>query len=119
LRHGGVPIPPIERYLQFLTLEQLGKGREEVLRLPEFVGKSLEEITTALKGIDDKFGDSLKRFHTIGDSMEETNKKLASVDGKLSGIDEKLDGISSLPDKIDALPERIAEAIGVKKKPSD
>lgn len=102
-----------------MTLEQLGKGREEVLRLPEFVGKSLEEMTTALKGIDDKFGDALKRFHTIGDSMEETNKKLASVDGKLSGIDEKLDGISSLPDKIDALPERIAEAMGVKKKSSD
>ena len=49
-----IQIPPIERYFQFLTLEQRSRGREETLKLPEFVGRSIETVASALKGIDEK-----------------------------------------------------------------
>ena len=103
---GKIPIPPIERYFQFLTLEQLSRGREEVLKLPEFVGKSIETVASALKGIDEKFGDVKARFDIFGQYAKGMDAKLTGVDEKLKGIDEKLD----------TLPERIAGALSSGKK---
>jgi acylphosphatase len=101
---GKTPIPPINRYFQFLTLEQLSMGREEVLKLPRFVGSALETVASALKGIDEKFGDVAQRFGVFGEYAQK-------MDAKLTGIDEKLDKIATLPEKIDKLPEKIAKAI--------
>ena len=91
---GKIPIPSIDRYFQFLTLEQLTKGREEVVKLPAFVGSAIQTVASALKGIDEKFG-------AFGDYAKR-------MDEKLTGMNEKLD----------TLPERIAEALtSSKKKP--
>lgn len=106
---GKTLIPSIERYFQFLTLEQLSKGREEVLRLPEFVGSAVETVASALKGIDEKFGNVAQRFGVFGEYAKK-------MDGKLTKIDEKLNKITTLPEKIDALPERIAKAMKTSKR---
>lgn len=108
---GKIPIPPIERYFQFLTLEQLSRGREEVLKLPRFVGGAIETVAFALKGIDEKFGDVTQRFGIFG-------KYAKRMDEKLAAMDEKLDKIATLPKKIDELPGRIAEALSSRKKKS-
>ena len=113
---GSIKIPPIDRYFQFLTLEQLSRGREEVLRLPKFVGNSLALVASAINGIDKKFGDVVERFGIFGDYARGMDKKLTGIDDKLKGIDEKLDKISTLPEKIDALPEGIANALNSGKK---
>jgi len=113
---GEISIPNIERYFQFLTLEQLSRGREEVLRLPEFVGRSIETVASSLKGIDEKFSNVVERFGTFGQYAKEMDEKMTGVDEKLRGIDEKLDKIATLPEKIDALPEKIAEALSSNKK---
>jgi acylphosphatase len=120
---GDTSIPPIERYLQFLTLEQLSRGREEVIRLPRFVGKSMEMLATSLKGIEGILGNLTERFGIFGQYAKVMDEKLTGMDGKLygvderlKGIDEKLDKITVLPEKIDALPERIAEAMNKARK---
>lgn len=120
---GSMLIPPIERYFQFLTLEQLSKGREEVLKLPVFVGKSVDTVASALSGINEKFGSTIERFGVFGESAKEIDGKLNSMDNNLTvvgeelkEISEKLDTIATMPEKIDALPERIAEAISSSKK---
>jgi len=96
---GKVPIPSIDRYFQFLTLEQLTKGREEVVKLPTFVGGAIQTVASALKGIDEKFGTVAQRFGIFGDYAKRMDKKL-------TGMNEKLD----------TLPERIAEALSSNKK---
>jgi len=88
----AVSIPPIDRYFQFLTLEQLGRGREEVVGLPETLVKTMEPVASALIGINEKFAQVVDKFGVFGEYAR--------------GIDQKLD----------ALPERIAEAM-TKKKP--
>lgn len=98
---GKIPIPSIDRYLQFLTLEQLTKGREEVVKLPAFVGNAIQTVASALKGIDEKFGTVAQRFGVFGDYAKR-------MDEKLTGMNEKLD----------TLPERIAEALTSSKKKS-
>lgn len=108
---GKIPIPSIDRYFQFLTLEQLTKGREEVVKLPAFVESAIQTVASALGGIDEKFGAVAQRFGIFGDYAKR-------MDEKLTGMNEKLDKIATLPEKIDTLPERIAEALtSSKKKP--
>ena len=85
-------IPPIDRYFQFLTLEQLSRGREEVVGLPEILVKTMEPVASALIGINEKFAQVVDKFGVFG--------------GYTRGIDEKLD----------VLPERIAKAMGTAKK---
>lgn len=96
---GKIPIPSIDRYFQFLTLEQLSRGREEVLKLPRFVSEALGTVASAVKGIDEKLGNMTDRFGIFGESAKR-------MDNRLAGIDEKLE----------ALPDRIAEAINSKTK---
>jgi len=96
---GKIPIPSIDRYFQFLTLEQLSRGREEVLKLPRFVGEALGTVASAVKGIDEKLGNLTDRFGIFGESAKR-------MDNRLAGIDQKLE----------ALPDRIAEAINPKTK---
>lgn len=103
---GDTLILSTDQYFQILTLEQLGKGREEIIRFPRFVNVAVASITSSLAGINSKFDDALNRFDRIGDSVEETNRELSSVEGKLTGIDEKLD----------KLPERIAGVVSAPKK---
>lgn len=58
-----IPIPQIDRYFQFLTLEQLVKGREEVVKkVPDFLSKRIEPVATALNGISDKLGNLYDRL---------------------------------------------------------
>lgn len=94
-----IPIPSIDRYLQFLTVEQLGTGREEVVKLPDVVtdkvGRSLEGIESTLKGMDEKFGRVAEKFGLFAEYAKEMSSKLTGMDKKL-----------------DKLPKRIAEAIG-------
>jgi acylphosphatase len=106
-----IPIPPIDRYFQFLTLEQLSRGREEIIKLPEFVSRTIETVALALKGIDEKFGNVAQKFGIFGQYAKEMDKKL-------TGMNEKLDKIATLPEKIDTLPERIADALEKSKKKS-
>lgn len=122
---GDTLIPPIDRYFQFLTLEQMSRGREEIVKLPSFVGASLEKVAAALGGIDNKFGEVINRFGLFGEQAKDMNSKLDKVDSKLGGMDEKLGSIdskfeklSTLPDKIDLLPDRIAEALYSREKKS-
>jgi len=98
---GKIPIPSIDRYFQFLTLEQLTKGREEVVKLPAFVSSAIQTVASALKGIDEKFGTVAQRFGVFGDYAKRMDKKL-------TGMNERLD----------TLPERIAEALTSSKKKS-
>jgi acylphosphatase len=88
----AISIPPIDRYFQFLTLEQLSRGREEVVGLPEILVKTMEPVASALIGINGKFAQVVDKFGVFGEYAR--------------GIDEKLD----------ALPDRIAEAMA-KKRP--
>jgi len=117
---GDAPVPPIEKYFQFLTLEQLSKGREEIVKLPSFVGYSLEKVATALSGIDSKFGEVIGRFGLFGEQVVGMAGKLDKVDSKLGGMDEKLSGmddkLGNIDDNLKTLPERIAEAMSEKKK---
>lgn len=115
---GDVLIPPIDRYLQFLTLEQLSRGREEVVTLPQVIVKAMAPVASALMGINEKFTDVVDRFGVFGQYAKGLDEKMTRVDEKLKGVDEKLDKIATLPEKIDTLPERIAEAMGVPKKKS-
>lgn len=106
---GKTPIPRIERYFQFLTLEQLSRGRDEILRFPELVGDAIKEVATPLKGIESRLDNMTQRFGIFGEYAKK-------MDGKLSGIDEKLDKIATVPEKMDTLPERIAQALTSRKK---
>lgn len=105
---GDTRIPPIDRYFQFLTLEQMSRGREEIIKLPSFVSNSLEKVATALGGIDNKFGEVINRFGLFGEQAKEMNSKLEKQEDSLSSMDDKLGGID---EKLSTLPERIAEAI--------
>lgn len=96
---GKIPIPSIDRYFQFLTLEQLSRGREEVLKLPRFVSEALGTVASAVKGIDEKLGNMTERFGIFGESAKR-------MDNRLAGIDQKLE----------TLPDRIAEAINPRTK---
>jgi acylphosphatase len=110
---GDMQIPSIDRYFQFLTLDQMSRGREEIIRLPGFVGSSLEKLTTALGGIDQKFGEVIDRFGVFGEQAKGMNYKLEKQGERLGSMDDKLGGID---DKLNTLPERIAEAIYSKEK---
>jgi len=96
---GKIPIPSIDRYFQFLTLEQLSKGREEVLKLPRFVSEALGIVASAVKGIDEKLGNLTDRFGIFRESAKR-------MDNRLAGIDKKLE----------TLPDRIAKAINSEAK---
>lgn len=93
----------------------MSRGREEIVKLPSFVGASLEKYATALGGIDNKFGEVIDRFGLFGEQAKDMNYKLekqgdrlSSMDDKLGDMDKRLGGID---DKLGTLPERIAEAI--------
>ncbi len=101
-------IPTIDRYLQFLTLEQLSTGREEVLRLPDSIDRTMGTVAGSLSGIDGKLGDLIERFGIFGEYAK-------GMDGQLKQMNEKLGKISDLPKKIDSLPEGIAKALSEKK----
>jgi acylphosphatase len=88
----AISIPSIDRYFQFLILEQVGREREEVVGLPEILVKTMEPVASALIGINEKFAEVVDKFGVFG--------------GYARGIDEKLD----------VLPERIAEAMDMAKK---
>jgi archaellum component FlaC len=94
----------------------LSRGREEVIRLPRFVGKSMEMLAISLSGIEEILGNLTERFGIFGQYAKGMDDKLSGMDGKLAGMDEKLEKITALPEKIDTLPERIAEAINKAKK---
>lgn len=113
---GNIPIPSIDRYFQFLTLEQLSRGREEVNRLPESMGQAVEVFTSTIGDIDEKFDAMMKKFGIFGQSAKRMDSKLSGIDGQLKGINEKMSKITTLPEKIDSLPERIAEALNSTKK---
>jgi acylphosphatase len=85
--NGKIPIPSIDRYFHFLTLEQLSRGREEVVKIPKGIDKALKPISSALKGLDEKFDKVVERFGLFAQYAK--------------AVDEKLD----------KLPERIAQAI--------
>lgn len=120
---GGNSIPPIDRYFQFLNLEQLSKGREEILQIPNYIGPAVKAVGGTFNRIDTKFNNVIDRFGVFGKSMKSVDGKLTGMDKKLGGMDESLKGIgttldkiSTLPEKIDALPEKIAEALNPRKK---
>jgi len=113
---GKIPIPSIDRYLQFLALEQLSRGREDVVRLPEVVRDALLPIASSLTGIDEKFDKIAERFGVFGEYAKGMEDRLKGIDDRLKGTNEKLDKLSILPEKLDTLPERFAEALGVGKK---
>jgi acylphosphatase len=85
--NGEIPIPSIDRYFHFLTLEQLSRGREEVGRIPLIIDKTLKPISSALKGLDEKFDKVVERFDVFTQFAK------------------------SMDEKLDKLPERIARAI--------
>lgn len=120
--NGDTLIPPIDRYFQFLTLEQMSRGREEIIKIPSFVSTSLEKVATALSGIDNKFGEVINRFGLFGEQAKEMNSKLEkqgdrlnSMDDKLGNVEQKLgsmDGkLGGIDEKLSTLPDRIAKAI--------
>ena len=104
---GKVVIPPIDRYFQFLTLEQLSTGREELVRLPDYVGKSVGVVASAISGIDEKFGEVVTRFGVFGESARSMDGKLSGMDEKLKGMDDKLSGLSGIDDKLTGMDEKL------------
>lgn len=111
---GRFSIPSIEKYYQHLTLEQLSRGREEIVTIPELIGP----LTSSLEGINEKFGEVIKRYGLLGKSANSMENKLSSIDGKFTGLDDKLlemnktlHKIATLPEKIDKLPGKIADAL--------
>ncbi|MEM3572835.1 MAG: acylphosphatase [Nitrososphaeria archaeon] len=84
---GKVPIPSIDRYFHFLTLEQLIRGREEVIRIPEALDKTLKPISSSLTGLDEKFDKVVEKFGIFAQYAR------------------------AMDEKLDKLPERIAKAL--------
>jgi len=104
---GNIVIPPIGMYFKFLTLEQLSVGREELVRLPSYVGKSVGVVASAISGIDEKLGDVVKRFGVFGESARSMDGKLSSLDEKLKGMDDKLSGLSSVDAKLGVVGSKL------------
>lgn len=102
-----IPIPTIDRYLSFLTAEQLVQGRQEIVGLPDRVAEKLplKGIEEALVGIDKKM-----------DGIDGIDKKMDAVADRFGVIGGYMKEMS---ERLDALPGRIAEAItkGSRKKP--
>ncbi len=88
---GKTPIPSIDRYFHFLTLEQLSRGREEVVKLPAAVDKALKPISSSLAGLDEKFDKVVEKFGLFAQYAK------------------------AMDEKLDKLPERIAKALSSKK----
>jgi len=78
-----IPVPTIDRYFHFLTVEQMSRGREEITGVA-------------------------KRLDVIGGGVNETNKKLDVMNEKLDVIG---GGVNETKKKLDDLPERIADAV--------
>ncbi len=115
---GDLSIPSIEKYYQHLTLEQISRGREEIVSMPELISGQVGPIISSLEGIDGKFGEVIKRYGLFGEYVEGMDNKLSSINGKFTGMDEKLleinltlNKIATLPEKLDELPDKIAKAI--------
>lgn len=47
---GKIPTLPIDRYLQYLNLEQLIKGREDIAALPALVGYAVKAVAPSIEG---------------------------------------------------------------------
>lgn len=62
-------------------------------------GQKIQEIASAVKGIDEKLGNLTDRFSMFGESAKR-------MDNRLAGIDKKLE----------TLPNKIAQAINPKTK---
>lgn len=114
-----IPIPQIDRYFRFLTLEQLIRGKEEIVKnVPEFIGRKMKPVVTALTGIGDKLSDVHDKLNGIDEKLDRVADRfcifveyMKSMDEKLRGVDDKLSKLTTLPEKIDTLPDRIAEAL--------
>jgi acylphosphatase len=79
LYDGKIPTPSIDRYFQFLTLEQLSKGREKVVKIPKGIDKTLKPISSALSGLDEKFDKAVEKsslFAQYAKTMDEKLNKL-------------------------------------------
>ncbi|MEM3601346.1 MAG: acylphosphatase [Candidatus Bathyarchaeia archaeon] len=87
---GKIPIPSIDRYFHFLTLEQLSRGKEEVIKLPTAVERALKPISSSLSSLDEKFDKVVERFGLFAQYAK------------------------SMDEKLDKLPERIAKALSSK-----
>lgn len=85
--NGKIPIPNMDRYFHFLTLEQLSKGREEVIKIPKTIDKALKPISSTLTGLDEKFDKVTERFGLFAQYAK------------------------AMDEKLDKLPKRIAQAI--------
>jgi acylphosphatase len=95
-----IPVPTIDRYLSYLTAEQLVQGRQQIAELPNKVAEKfpLKGISNAILGIHHDFNQATKRF--------------GEISTKLDGIQAEVCG------KLDSLPERIADALEKSKKKS-
>ena len=95
-----IPVPTIDRYLSYLTAEQLVQGRQQIAELPNKVAEKfpLKDISNAILGIHHDFNQATKRF--------------GEISTKLDGIQAEVCG------KLDSLPERIADALEKSKKKS-
>ncbi|MDI6905804.1 MAG: acylphosphatase [Candidatus Bathyarchaeia archaeon] len=95
-----IPVPTIDRYLSYLTAEQLVQGRQQIAELPDKVAEKLplKDISNAILGIHHDFNQATKRF--------------GEISTKLDGIQAEVCG------KLDTLPERIADALEKSKKKS-
>lgn len=90
LYDGKIPIPSIDRYFHFLTLEQLSRGREEVVKIPIGIDRALKSISLALKGLDEDIDKVVEKFGLFAQYAK------------------------AMDEKLDKLPERIAQAISRK-----
>ena len=118
---GNIPIPPIETYFQYLTFEQLTKGREDIGKLDKHL-PAIAKIASSLSGISTQLGDVITRYGVFGESVESLDNKMSTLDLKMSGVDDKLGKVDeklgnidsklgSIDEKMGTLPERIAEAL--------
>jgi len=95
-----IPLPTIDRYLSYLTAEQLVQGRQQIVELPDKVAEKLplKDVTNAILGIHHDLNQATKRFGEI-------STKLDDIQTEVCG-------------KLDNLPKRIAHALEKPKKKS-
>ena len=108
---GKIPTLPIDRYIQYLNLEQLIKGREDIAALPALVGYAVKAVAPSIEGIDGKINNAIGRFDVFSQSATRMDGKLTNIEAQLKSIDTKMDKLATTPDKLDELPGKIAEAL--------
>jgi len=86
---GKIQIPNIDRYFHFLMLEELSRGREEVVKIPEGVEKALKPISSALTRLNEKFDKVVEGFDLFVQYARAMDKKLDKLPERIKNFRNK------------------------------